>query len=482
MTSRIILFVFPDFSQYSLHSGYFHYGLASVSAFLKNNLDCEIKLLHIKKKINKNVFLNEISNNQPKIVAFTATTNSFPLVKEYAGWVKSFDEEVLTVLGGVHATIDTENVLLDSGLDVVIRGDGERQILEREGIWYKKNGGLFNGGFSAFEDLDKLPLPDWGLFDYLNLSDPKQGLGGFMASRGCPYLCSYCCNSILKENYRSNGKNYIRFKSPPRMISEIKSFMRTFPALNKFYFDDDILPLYPKWFYEFAGLYKLEINKPYWCNIRPDLINDDIAELLSDSGCVRVGIGIESGNERIRNEVLKRNLSDKIIENAVSVLKKRGIFVYSFNMLGIPFEGKEELLDTVRMNGKLGIDKIQATIFYPYPKTELNELCVKKNLIRGLKWLCEYQGDTILKISLLQKNRIIFTELMVNPLCKLYFKSGRRMREYILKALYSKVSALIILPLVALLLKSILRFKFVSRLIKKIYRKSITKPDSITTT
>jgi len=487
MADNTILFLFPDISHYSIHTGYFHYGLASISAFLKEKMKCHIKLLHIKKDLKKADFLNKIAEISPQIAAFSSTTNSFPLVKKYSKWIKEFNSDILTICGGVHAVLCPEDVILNSTLDIAIRGDGEypmyalaeewfknKRIVEHKGIWYRKNGNIVDGGCSIIEELDKLPYPDWDLFDYLNLSAPKQGQGGFMMSRGCPYKCSYCCNNKIKKIYRKEGGNYIRFKSPERAISEIKAFIKKFSTIHTLYFEDDILPLNKEWFHKFTQMYKENIGKPYWCNVRPNLINDDIAKALTDSGCVRVGIGIESGNERIRNHILKRGLSDADIENAVTCLKKHNLYIYSFNMLGIPQETKNELLDTVKINGRLGINKIQATIFYPYPKTELHEFCVGENLINNSKWLIEYLGDTILKFSFSQKNRIIFTELMINPMCKLYPKLPEKTRNSFFYILYSDLTASTLLPFLNIFLKIMLKSRLLTKLFRVIYRKTIT--------
>jgi radical SAM superfamily enzyme YgiQ (UPF0313 family) len=486
-SNNTILFIFPDISHFSLHTGYFHYGLASISAYLKNNTKCDIQLFHIKHNIDEISFLTKIREVSPIIAAFTATTNSFPLVKKYAGWIKKNNEDILTVCGGVHATICPEEVLNNPEIDVLIRGDGEypmlalttdwlasRKICEHAGVWHKKNGSVVDGGCSIVKELEELPDPDWGLFDYLSLSSAKQGQGGFMMSRGCPYRCSYCCNIVLQKIYKTAGGNYIRFKSPQRAISEIKSFLKKYPTIHTLYFDDDILPLYKKWFYEFTDLYRKEISKPYWCNIRPNLINEDIAKALADSGCVRVGIGIESGNEKIRNEILKRDLSDRDLISAVGYLRSYDLPTYGYNMLGIPHETKRELLDTIRMNGRLGINKIQATIFYPYPKTALFKLCNDEKLTEKSKWLTEYLRNTILKFSMAQKNRIFFTELMINPICKIYFKLPRRMAEFMIKIIYSQLSSLIFMPLANLTVRAILRSNNLSNIIRLAYRKVVT--------
>ena len=493
MKSKRILLVFPDVSYDSLHRGYFHYGLASISAYLKDRIKgIDVTLLHIRDKhFNQGHFREKIRESLPHIIAFTSTTHSFLLVQQYAKWVKDLDDEILTVCGGVHVTLNPEEALTSSALDAVVRGDGEypmealvnewianKRIPNEKGIWYRKNGKIIDNGCTVVADLDSLPDSDWQLFDYMNLSAPKQGLGGIMLSRGCPYHCSYCCNRKLANIYKSSQASYIRFKSVERSISEIKNFIGKFPTIDTLYFDDDILPLKQKWFFEFAREYKKEINKPYWCNIRPNLVNSKIVEALVNSGCTRVGIGIETGNEGIRSEILKRGLSDKTIIDKVSLLKERGVYVYSFNMVGLPRERKAELLDTIRMNANLGIDKIQCTVFYPYRYTDIYDLCVQDGLLVHSKWLIEYHRETTLEFDYAQRNRIYFTELTINLVAKLYAKSPKYLAEFFLGTLYSHPSAILFLPILNILLRTVLASGTIALGIKKIYRLIIPLPST----
>ena len=495
MKSKRIMFVFPDISHDSLHSGYFHYGLASISAFLKSSIkDIDVTLLHVhNEEFDQAHFLGRLKVALPHIVAFTATTHSFPLVQKYAKWAKGFDDRILTVCGGVHVTLNPEDSLTCSALDVAVRGDGEypmaaladewienKRIPKGEGIWYRENGKVVDGGCSVVADLDSVPESDWELFDYMNLENPKQGLGGIMLSRGCPYSCSYCCSRTLADIYgRSTRKaSYVRVKSVERSISEIRKFISKFPGIHTLYFDDDILPLKKQWFSEFAEEYRKEIHRPYWCNIRPNLVNDEVVEALVDSGCIRVGIGIESGNGGIRNNVLRRNLSDKIIIDAVSLLKEHGIYVYSFNMVGLPGERSVELLDTIRMNASLDVDKIQCTVFYPYKHTGIYDLCVQDGLLVHSKWLIEYKRQTTLKFDYAQRNRIYFTELTINLVARLYATLPKRLSEFILRTLYSLPSAILLLSILNVLMRRALASKKIAFVLRKIYRLIVPMPSA----
>lgn len=496
MKEKKVLLVFPDISERSWHKGYFHYGLAHISAYLKQNVrNIQISLLPVgDKNLSQIKFYNRIKEFQPHIIGFTSTTHSFPLVQKMAGWVKKFNRNILTVCGGVHATIEPNEALLSSEIDVVVCGDGEYPmeslvnewieygtIPSEKGLWHQKDRHIVNNGCAIVADLDSLPDPDWELFDYMDLDEGSQGIGGLMLSRGCPYQCSYCCNHKLANIYKESKIDYMRFKSVKRSISEIKNFLGRFPKMHTLYFDDDILPLKKQWFLDFADSYKKEINMPYWCNIRPNLVDSDIVEAFIRSGCVRAGIGIESGNSRIRNEILKRGISDEAIVNAVSLLKRNNIYVYTFNMVGIPKETKNELLDTIKMNAKLDVDKIQCSVFYPYKHTALYDFIIKEGFTVSEKSLIEYTHESILKLSFTQKNRVYFTVLTMELVTKVYRMLPGYLSGFFLKILYSSVSAAFFLPIANKVIRNVLVSKRLAVKIKKLYRLIIPPPPTAMT-
>lgn len=239
MKKRLLL-VFPDITQRSWHKGYFHYGLAHITSYLKQNVkNIAISLLPVYDKDFCHAdLIDRIKKFQPGIIAFTSTSHSFPIVQKMVKWVKDSDSNILTVCGGVHVNIDPEEALLSSELDVVVCGDGEYPmevlvnswidygtIPDERGLMYRKDNRIVTNGYAMVEDLDSLPDPDWEIFDYMDLDVGSQGIGGLMLSRGCPYQCSYCCNHKIADLYKGNDSSYTRFKGVEKSISEIKNFI-----------------------------------------------------------------------------------------------------------------------------------------------------------------------------------------------------------------------------------------------------------------
>ena len=110
----------------------------------------------------------------------------------------------------------------------------------------------------------------------------------------------------------------------------------------------------------------------FGCSVRPETITKHKVELLKSMGCVAATVGIESGNPRLRKEILNRKMSNELIEKAINLLKDADIRVSTFNMIGFPEETRENVFETIRLNKKLGVSAVNVYVVYPYPGTEIN--------------------------------------------------------------------------------------------------------------
>jgi radical SAM superfamily enzyme YgiQ (UPF0313 family) len=137
------------------------------------------------------------------------------------------------------------------------------------------------------------------------------------------------------------------------------------------------------WLEAFARVYPRRIGLPFFCKLRPERATERTVQLLTQAGCTAVGIGIESGNERVRKEVLQRPGSDADILAGCGRLKAAGIRILSFNMLGIPGESLDDALKTVALNVACGVNYAAVTILQPYPGTELARWAIEHGYFDG---------------------------------------------------------------------------------------------------
>jgi radical SAM superfamily enzyme YgiQ (UPF0313 family) len=130
---------------------------------------------------------------------------------------------------------------------------------------------------------------------------------------------------------------------------------------------------------------------------RPEVISEEKLKWLKEAGCTKIYMGIETGNESYRREMLDRHMSQEHIINAFLLAKKVGIQTYSFNMVGLPNETREDILSTIELNRKGKVDEIQVTLFYPFKGTRLREYSEQNNLFDENEHLSSYYEGTILK-------------------------------------------------------------------------------------
>lgn len=391
-----VLLIYPDvLYHYHAWSGHFYIGLASIAAVIKRG-GHQVGLIHITRKTpERREFLDSVVQHAPDLIGFSATSPMFPMVRELAGWLADAQLGIPVICGGIHSTIAPEEAIATRGIDMICRGEGEEviaEVLDRmscgeavdeiKNLWVRRKGEVIrNPVRPPVSDLDSLPFPDRGIFDYRSLYRERTGTAIFMASRGCPYNCSYCCNHLLRKI--SPGGKAVRFRSVDNLIMEIHDVRGKYPFVNSLVFDDDILFLDRAWSAEFAERYSSEVGLPFTCNARADLTDERTVALMKKAGCWYVKFGIESGNEQISNDILNRHLTNEQIRKAFSIARQAGLTTGSFNMVGVPCDTVSTILDTVKLNAQLGRHLIQASIFQPYHGTNLAEFCQEKQLIKG---------------------------------------------------------------------------------------------------
>ena len=353
-------------------------------------------------------YVNFLNKNRPDVVAFSVVTNIFRHVAPIASLTKRHSEAV-TICGGVHATLSPEEVIAIDGIDAVCIGEGEEALLDfcqglEEGkdisnipnLWVKKDGQVYrNPVRPLIADLDSLPFLDREVFPYedsFDLAFMKRG--AFMASRGCPFNCNYCCNHSLKQLY--GGNRYIRFRSVDHLLEEVETVVRNFPQVEYNVFHDDLLPLSKQWFEEFTREYRKRIKLPFEMNCHPNLMDRDVALMAKSAGCSLMRFGLESGNDYIRRKVLDRHVSNQRLIDAFAFCDEVGIETLSYNMIGLPYETRPQIMDTIKLNARVRPKVAHVSIFYPYPGTKAYEVCQREGFLTN-KELDTYYEDSVLE-------------------------------------------------------------------------------------
>jgi radical SAM superfamily enzyme YgiQ (UPF0313 family) len=415
-----VCLVYPDIGGVEHYGARkFYHGLGYISSVLKR-AGHETTLLYLQTEPTRESLLQEITSLAPSVVAFSATTHQFPYVAECARWIKEETPAVWTMVGGAHATLVPEQVIGEPGVDVVCVGEGEYPVLDwvsalQEGkdfthipnLWLRQGENLVRNPLRPLiANLDELPFADRELFGFDQILDKNDGWVDLMAGRGCPYGCSYCCNPTLRERFRGLGQ-YVRFRSVENVLSEIR-FLASHYVIKTLNFQDDVFTLDRDWTLQFCQAYRTQFSFPFWINTRVERINDEeMVAALAHAGCRGVRIGIESGNESLRAEILKRRMSNDDIRQAFALANKHGLNVYTCNMLGVPGETAAMIEETIALNRELEPADLQFSVFYPYPMTELYDLCAREGyLSEGESLPSYYERKSILHLPTLTSEEL----------------------------------------------------------------------------
>ena len=323
---------------------------------------------------------------RPDVAAYSVITGSQRYYLDVNRRLKTELPGIFSVFGGPHPTFFPE-MIHDEGVDGICRGEGEGALVDLVNGLADGGGeavlGLANWSFPQngdalanpvrpyVEDLDSLPLPDRALvYDRAPIA-ARSKIKHFLTGRGCPYNCTYCFNHALSEIYRGKGSRF-RQQSVDRVIEEVRWVRSTWP-LEFVVFVDDTFVLSTEWLVEFAEKYPREVGLPFFCNTRANLVTAEQVRLLKDAGCHCVSMGIEAGNDRIRNDLLKRRMSKEQILEASRLIREGGLHLTTTSMIGLPTSTLENDFETLELNIQSRPSYAHVFIFQPYPRTELGE-------------------------------------------------------------------------------------------------------------
>jgi radical SAM superfamily enzyme YgiQ (UPF0313 family) len=204
--------------------------------------------------------------------------------------------------------------------------------------------------------------------------------------------------------YKGKGR-YFRKKSIPRAIDEILYLKKTYNLEMLKFWDEEFFLYNEEELEEFAEGYK-KIALPFLVTARLDTVTDRKARLLKEMGCVNVSAGIESGSEHIRKNVLNRRMTNEEIIRGIGILNKYDIRTSTLNMLGMPFETREQVFETVELNRKAHAQNSSVMILQPWEGTAIRKVAAEAGFMPAE---CEnyFYTDTYLTMPQLPRKEIL---------------------------------------------------------------------------
>ena len=402
-------------------------------------------IMYLSSVLNKNghnVFLSDtslkrvsalIKEKDIRIVGFSCANTEYEDYVQISRKIKERFPSVLIIWGGPTPTFRPEIIAEDS-IDIICRGEGEAALLELvdrlehkqvihdiANLWIKDGARIYkNDVRPLLADLDSLPLPDRSLinaFPQFRYSP----LRFMMASRGCPYNCSYCFNHSFHELYRGKGK-IIRIRSVDNVIAELEELKKDYNA-KFFYFQDDIFPSDDNWLISFSEKYSRIVKVPFTVVTSARFITDKFVRYLTHAGCISLHIAIECGNEKIRTEILNKPITNQQIIDAIKIVKQHKLGVASYNMVGVPFSTFGDDVSTLDFNLKVKIDAAYVFFYLPFLETKLGKLSKDGGLLDGNTEFLSYFEKITIKVEnkqRLEKFSYLFPIIVTYPFLRRY--------------------------------------------------------------
>lgn len=344
---------------------------------------------HSRKDIDE-MLKAKVEKFSPDLLAISILEDNYQYADYLLGIVKKMGRNIPVIAGGSTPTVAPEVIIENPYIDYLIQGEGEEAMMEFcklmengrsidgvRNLWYKKKGIVRHNPVRPFVDLDTLPVQNLDLWDKRHFIKPYTGklsqAGYFEMSRGCLNKCSYCINFSYRNILRE-ASNYHRKKSVKKAIEEIKILKGKYNFNRIFFCDDNFLLMSRERMEEFAKSWKLEINLPYWINTTAETINSDRLSKLKETGCCGIGLGIESGSEWLRRNVLMREISNEKMEKTFKLIREFDIRTTANNMIGFPGEYEEDIFETIKLCKNIGPKSFDVTFVAPYIGTAIHKV------------------------------------------------------------------------------------------------------------
>ena len=389
----------------------FDKALEDLGFFKPTDISRYIKVKHCN---IEETLINELKSFQPDLAAFSLMSNDIHLSLSLANSVRKFNKDIPILFGGIHPTVAPENTIKEDCVDMLCIGESEEAFAELinkmsrndditniKNIWVKQKGEVFKNPLRPFLNMDTLPPPDFTGFSQMHLYRPFWGkvyrVVDVETSRGCPCICSECINVHLREIYKEHKHKYTREKSIEKTISDLKHVKENCkPEIFRF-IDEILCPSGMKRLKEFSRLYKKEINLPFVAYGRIGFLTEEMIETYKEMGCISLSIGIESGNEHMRNKILARPMKNEKIVDTFRMCNKYRIRTTAFNLIALPEEGRKEIFDTIEVNRQADPGLTSVAFVYPFHGTPLRKYCLEKGYIKEDDPLVDYDQDTIIR-------------------------------------------------------------------------------------
>lgn len=382
-------------------------GVLSLGSYLQSNgenvvvIDAEIEGYTIEETVSKAL------SYSPKVIGISSMTPVFVTALKIAEKIKNESPNLPVCMGGPHLTAThDEAILISDAVDYIVLAEGEETFHELTQFILTRSpdvetiSGLIrrvgpkqavaNSPRAQIQDLDALPFPDFDLIDNYRVSNydhpflDRRPVTSLVASRGCPYPCLFCDAQV------TFGAK-LRLRSPETVVDEMAYYKEKY-GIQYISIKDSTFNINRKWVYKFCEELKQRDLDLHWrCNVRADLIEEDLFRKMKEVGCRNVVAGVESGSQKIL-DILKKRQTLKQVEDGFKILKKLEIESLANFIIGNPEETQDDIAQTVRFAIKLDATYAHFSKGTAYPGDGFYEWGNRTGRLADPKW---YLKDNI---------------------------------------------------------------------------------------
>jgi radical SAM superfamily enzyme YgiQ (UPF0313 family) len=359
-------------------------GPAFIAAYLRRH-GHSVSLQRIPLNMSISDAVEAIREHNPDVLGISLTSRQWLRARDLIGGIRE-TLDIPVIAGGLHATFESNTVLASPGFDYACLGEGEEPMLELVETLARQPDEPVRGIRNIrargepvpelrppFQPIDDLP------FMARDMLDEHYGVVHFCTQRGCPYPCTYCAARQFSDLYGSYAE-YGRRRSHENVFRELAD-LRHNGELNYVLFLDDTFTINHDWVRTFCKIYGEEFRVPFSLHARVETVTQQMLEQLADAGCRHIVYGVESGSERIRRDIMKRNAPNQRFVDVFRWTKEAGILVTANYIIGIPGETSDDIEETIALHQLLEPDDFGYFIFYPYPGTALFEICRERGYL-----------------------------------------------------------------------------------------------------
>ncbi len=378
------------------------FSLGYLATAIRKNHEVEI-LDGLKEKLTLEKFGQILKEKRFDVVGIQVFTFQVFQARDYLKTVKEILPQAKIILGGPHPSSSPLNIFdFFPETDWAFRGEAEiglaklldlvaasedtpKNLTEVPGLIWRNDGKTMVNEQIFIDNLDELGFLAWDLIrpDMYPLA-PHGGffknypIAPIIITRGCPFFCTYCAGHLI------SGKK-IRSRSADNVIAEIELLYNKY-GIREIHIEDDNFTFNRRLVEEFCEkLKEKKFNISWTCpnGVRLDTLTEDFLLLMKSSGLYSVSVGVESGSAKILKD-MKKSLTKEQIREKINLIKKCGLEISGFFIIGYPTETKKDIIETINFAKSLDLKRVGFSLFKPFPGTEITKELLARGELRNM--------------------------------------------------------------------------------------------------